>query len=136
MLADDTLDNPLKIFVGNLAFSVSPEALRDLFLPFGAVQGINIRKDPKTNAPRGFAFVTFESEDAASKALAGRQGCQLDGRLLTIAPACQRGGSKLRGKQGEKWKTAPPPRSKMSNKKLATGTKMRSWDQWAGPQSI
>jgi RNA recognition motif-containing protein len=139
--------NALKIFVGNLPFSATNESLHDLFAPFGDIQGINIRKDSKTQNPKGFAFMTFMTESAALAAIAGRQGYTYEGRVLTVNAASQRGSaakaSAAQQAEDDVWMTAPPARkqgqSKEQGKGQGKGTgkagkpARQSWDHWAGP---
>ena len=83
--------NAAKIFVGNLDFATTHEDLRKLFQPFGDVQGINIRKDRKTGRPRGFAFVTFDDEASATRAISEMHLKEHQGRVLTVKPQLARG---------------------------------------------
>lgn len=140
-MTEATTDNMLKIFVGNLPFSATSDDLQKLFSCCGDIQGINIRKDPKTHNPRGFAFVTFTSEDAALSAIASKHGFLYGGRALTVCPATLRGAAATSKQQStdDSWKTAPIPRGKgKSHKKAASskdGPQRRSWVEWAGPKA-
>ncbi|MBZ5564361.1 MAG: RNA-binding protein [Acidobacteriia bacterium] len=75
------------LFVGNLAFSTTEDALRELFSPFGEVQQIRIMTDRDTGKSRGFAFVEMVQDDAAAKAIATLNGKEFGGRALTINEA-------------------------------------------------
>ncbi len=75
------------LFVGNLAFSTTEDALRELFSPFGEVQQIRIMTDRDTGKSRGFAFVEMVEDDAAAKAIASLNGKEFGGRALTINEA-------------------------------------------------
>ena len=89
------------LFVGNLPFDATEEALRDLFSPFGEVQQVRVITDRDTRKPRGFAFVEM-AEDAASKAIAALNGKDFGGQALTIneaRPRPERGGGGYGGKQ-------------------------------------
>jgi cold-inducible RNA-binding protein len=76
-----------KLFVGNLPFSATEDALRDLFGPFGEVQQVRIMTDRDTGKSRGFAFVEMADDDAASKAIDGLNGKDFEGRALTVNEA-------------------------------------------------
>jgi cold-inducible RNA-binding protein len=95
------------LFVGNLPFSTTEDALRDLFSPFGEVQQVRIMTDRDTGKPRGFAFVEMAQDDDAAKAIASLNGKDFDGRALTIneaRPRPERGagyGGKRRGGRGD-----------------------------------
>lgn len=75
------------LFVGNLPFSATEDALRDLFSPFGEVQQVRIMTDRDTGKSRGFAFVEMAQNDDAEKAIAALNGKDLGGRALTINEA-------------------------------------------------
>lgn len=40
--------------------------------------------DPHSREPRGFAFVTMDGPDAAEAAIAGMNGVDLQGRVLSV----------------------------------------------------
>jgi RNA recognition motif-containing protein len=75
------------IFVGNLPFSASEEALRTLFTPFGEVQQVKIMTDRDTGKPRGFAFVEMTQDEDAQKAITALNGSNFEGRNLTVNEA-------------------------------------------------
>jgi cold-inducible RNA-binding protein len=75
------------IFVGNLPYNATEEALRDLFGPFGGVQQVRIMTDRDTGRSRGFAFVEMAEDDDAEKAIAALNGKDFGGRPLTINEA-------------------------------------------------
>ena len=75
------------IFVGNLPFSATEDALRDLFSPLGEVQQVRIMTDRDTGKSRGFAFVEMLQDEDAAKAIAALNCKDFDGRALTINEA-------------------------------------------------
>lgn len=56
------------IYVGNLPFSATSEAIEELFSPYGAVENVNLIKDRETGRRRGFGFVEMAS--GANEAMA------------------------------------------------------------------
>ncbi|MCD9640486.1 hypothetical protein HAX54_025824 [Datura stramonium] len=64
----------LQLFVSRLSFYTTNEQLKKLFSPFGAVTEARLVKDPRTQRPKGFGFVTFESEADARNALNSMNG--------------------------------------------------------------
>lgn len=56
-----------KIFVGGLPPTITEEAFRGYFEEFGKIQDAVVMYDHATNRPRGFGFVTYESEDSVEK---------------------------------------------------------------------
>jgi cold-inducible RNA-binding protein len=76
-----------KLFVGNLSFNATQEQLRDLFAPHGTVVEVDVIKDKFSGRPRGFAFVTMETKEAADAAIQAVNGKDIDGRALTVNEA-------------------------------------------------
>lgn len=76
-----------KLYVGNLSFTTTEDALRTAFSPHGNITDIYIANDRETGRPRGFAFVTFETEEASKLAAEKMNGTDLDGRALTVNEA-------------------------------------------------
>jgi cold-inducible RNA-binding protein len=75
------------IFVGNLSFGTTEDALRSLFEAYGAVDRVNVITDRDTGQPRGFAFVEMSNNDEADRAIAELNGRELDGRALNVNEA-------------------------------------------------
>ena len=85
-----------KLYVGNLPFTVTEEAVRNLFAPHGTVEKISLINDRETGRPRGFGFIEMSNSDA-SRAMQALNGKDLDGRALKINEAQERprtGGSR------------------------------------------
>ncbi len=83
------------IFVGNLSFGATEDAVRALFEAYGAVDRVNIVTDRDTGQARGFGFVEMSSNAEADRAIAGLNGKDLDGRALNVneaRPKTDRGG--------------------------------------------
>lgn len=58
-----------KIFVGGLASSLTEEQFKNYFEQFGRTVDVVVMQDSLTNRPRGFGFVTFDSEESVDKVL-------------------------------------------------------------------
>ena len=76
-----------KLFVGNLSFNTTENALQDAFTAHGTVVEANLMTDRETGRPRGFGFVTMSSAEEAQKAVDALNGSTLDGRNLTVNEA-------------------------------------------------
>ena len=55
--------------VTNLPEESQEQDLRDLFTPFGQVKRVYLPKDKTTNASKSFAFITFNDEKDAQRAI-------------------------------------------------------------------
>ncbi|CAK9863493.1 unnamed protein product [Sphagnum jensenii] len=58
-----------KIFVGGLASSVTEDDFRKYFAQFGTITDVVVMYDHNTQRPRGFGFVSFDSEEAVENVL-------------------------------------------------------------------
>jgi len=75
------------IFVGNLSFTATEDAVRALFESHGAVERVSIVTDRDTGQPKGFGFVEMTGDAEADKAIAALNGQELSGRALTVNEA-------------------------------------------------
>lgn len=85
----------IKLYVGNLAFSTTSEALKEHFSQFGNVEDSFVASDRETGRSRGFGFVTFTEKEDGEAAIAATNGQDLGGRKLVVneaRPAENRGG--------------------------------------------
>lgn len=76
----------MKIYVGNLPFSVDEEGLRKLFSDYD-VEEASLIKDKFSGRSKGFGFVTIADDDAAKKAVSELNGKDFEGRELKISEA-------------------------------------------------
>ena len=84
------------IFVGNLNFGATEDAVRSLFEAYGTVERVSIITDRDTGRAKGFGFVEMSANAEADQAIAGLNGRELDGRALNVneaRPKTDRGGS-------------------------------------------
>jgi RNA recognition motif-containing protein len=79
-----------RLYVGNLPFSVAPEALRQAFSASGEVTDVHIVSDRESGQSRGFGFVTMGNAHEAAAAIAAMNGAMLDGRALRVNEAEER----------------------------------------------
>ncbi|NQU12098.1 RNA-binding protein [bacterium] len=76
-----------KLYVGNLSPNTTEVQVLDLFKQSGNVVSCVLIKDKVTGNSRGFAFVEMGSEAEAAKAMADRDGKELDGQALKVNEA-------------------------------------------------
>ena len=72
----------VRLFVGNLSFSLGDGDLREAFAEIGAVERAEIVRDRFDGRSRGFGFVEMKNEDEAAVALRAMNGKELAGRPL------------------------------------------------------
>ncbi|KAH9059008.1 hypothetical protein EDB87DRAFT_1624906 [Lactarius vividus] len=80
-----------KIYVGNLSWNTTDESLSTAFSEFGQVLESIVMRDRDTGRSRGFAFVTFSSEEEANNAVTNMNEQELDGRRVRVNIANARG---------------------------------------------
>jgi cold-inducible RNA-binding protein len=92
-----------RLYVGNLSFNTTRESLEAAFAAAGEVREVSMPTDRETGQPRGFAFVTMGSAQAANSAIAQLNGSMLDGRTLKVNEATDRtpGGDAYGGGGGQ-----------------------------------
>ncbi|MBX9724454.1 MAG: RNA-binding protein [Candidatus Obscuribacterales bacterium] len=74
-----------KLFVGNLAYTVTDASLHEMFVKYGQVGSCNIATDRETGRSRGFGFVEMKSEADAEAAIKGLNGQELGGRQISVS---------------------------------------------------
>jgi len=76
----------MKLYIGNLPWSVDEEALKKLFASYNPEE-VSLIKDKFNGRSKGFGFVTIADEEVAKKAISEMNGKQVDGRDLKISEA-------------------------------------------------
>jgi cold-inducible RNA-binding protein len=87
----------MKLYVGNLAYSVTDSDLQTMFSTHGTVRSAQVIMDRETSRSKGFGFVEMDSGDQAQAAMNALNGHEVDGRTLTVneaKPREDRGGSR------------------------------------------
>ncbi len=93
------------IFVGNLSYNVSENAVRSLFEEYGTVDRVSVVTDRDTGQQKGFAFVEMSVDAEGDRAIESLSGREMNGRSLTVneaRPKADRGsgGGGYRGNSG------------------------------------
>jgi cold-inducible RNA-binding protein len=76
-----------KLYVGNLAFSVTSADLEQLFSEYGSVQSAQVLEDRETGRSRGFGFVEMGTANEATAAIEALNEREYAGRRLTVNEA-------------------------------------------------
>ncbi|XP_062088147.1 heterogeneous nuclear ribonucleoprotein 1-like isoform X1 [Humulus lupulus] len=75
-----------KIFVGGLASTVTESDFKRYFDQFGIITDVVVMYDHNTQRPRGFGFITYDSEDAVDKVLY-KTFHELNGKMVEVKRA-------------------------------------------------
>jgi len=81
----------MNMYVGNLAFNVNEDDLKEAFSPFGEIESIKIIKDKYSGQSSGFGFVEMPSNSEADKAIKALNGSEMKGRAMKVNQAKPRG---------------------------------------------
>lgn len=74
----------MRIYVGNLNYSVTSEDLRSLFEQHGTVDSAEVQVKTRTGQSRGFGLVDMSNDNEAEAAIAALNGKDHQGRPLTV----------------------------------------------------
>jgi RNA recognition motif-containing protein len=77
----------MNIYVGNLAYSVTDDDLREAFAEFGEVSRANVIMDRDTGRSKGFGFVEMPDDGQAEAAISGLNQKPLGGRPIRVNEA-------------------------------------------------
>ncbi|GFS30450.1 RNA-binding (RRM/RBD/RNP motifs) family protein [Actinidia rufa] len=75
-----------KIFVGGLPSTITESDFKKYFEQFGTITDVVVMYDHNTQRPRGFGFITYDSEDAVDKVLF-KTFHELNGKLVEVKRA-------------------------------------------------
>ncbi|CAK9137666.1 unnamed protein product [Ilex paraguariensis] len=81
-----------KIFVGGLSANLTEEEFKSYFEKFGRITDVVVMHDNVTHRPRGFGFITFDSEDAVEDVMQ-KNYYELSGKLVEVKRAVPKEGN-------------------------------------------
>ncbi|HLH75787.1 MAG TPA: RNA-binding protein [Candidatus Binataceae bacterium] len=102
-----------RLYVGNLAWAVTDQDLRDLFGEAGKVENSQVIVDRETNRSRGFGFVEMATDEGAEAAIKKFNGRDLKGRAIRVNEAQARTAGGGGGGGGERWSGGGGSRDRM-----------------------
>ena len=87
----------MNIYIGNLAYNVTEDELRETFSAYGDVTSANLIKDKFSGQSKGFGFVEMANNAEADTAIKTLNGTVLKERNITVNQAKPRGGRPSHG---------------------------------------
>ncbi|MFL6202990.1 MAG: RNA recognition motif domain-containing protein [Thermoanaerobaculia bacterium] len=91
----------MNLYVGNLPYRMTEDALRQEFEQYGQVASCTIIMDKATGQSKGFGFLEMPTAEEAQAAITGLNGREVQGRRLNVNEARPRenggGGGGFRG---------------------------------------
>lgn len=95
----------MKLYVGNLPFSITEAQLRAHFAAYGRILSIHLPTHPDSGRARGFGFVEFADDTEGRRAINATHDLPLAGRNLIVNDSEAREARDGRfGKHGGYWK--------------------------------
>jgi RNA recognition motif-containing protein len=91
---------PTKLYIGNLAYSVTNEDLEALFSQAGKVDTATVVMDKFSGQSRGFGFVEMADSNEAARAIEEFNETELKGRAIRVNEARPREGGGPGGPRG------------------------------------
>jgi len=76
-----------RLYVGNLAWTVTDQDLQDVFAEAGEVTSAQVIVDRETKRSRGFGFVEMGTDESAEEAVKTLNGRDLKGRPIRVNEA-------------------------------------------------
>ena len=77
----------MKLYVGNLPWSIDDQKLNDIFSEFGNVESASVISDRQSGRSKGFGFVEFGNDEEAKKAMESMNEKEVEGRALKVNEA-------------------------------------------------
>jgi len=90
----------MKIYVGNLAYEITEQDLRQEFEAFGAVDTVSVITDKYSGRPKGFAFIEMASKSEGEEAITNLNGKMLNERTIVVNEARPRTDNRSGGGSG------------------------------------
>lgn len=73
-----------QIYVGNLAYGMKEDTLKELFEKYGEVTSAKIITDRITGRSKGFGFIEMAEKEEGEKAIEALDGSEIEGRNIRV----------------------------------------------------
>ncbi len=90
----------MNIYVGNLAYSITEDDLREAFAAYGEISSVSLITDKFSGESKGFGFVEMPNNSEADAAIKGLNETPMKGRNVKVNQAKPRGDRPPRGGGG------------------------------------
>jgi len=77
----------MNIYVGNLAYSVTDDELKNIFSAYGEVASANVISDKFSGRSKGFGFVEMPDDSSAEEAIKSLNETDMGGRNIIVNQA-------------------------------------------------
>ena len=93
----------MNIYVGNLAYSITEDDLREAFGAYGEISSVSLITDKFSGESKGFGFVEMSNNSEADAAIKGLNETPMKGRNVKVNQAKPRGDRPPRGGGGRRF---------------------------------
>ena len=70
--------------MGSIYYELKDDNIKAVFSPFGPIRSIDMSFDPQTQRHKGYAFIEYETPEAAQIALEQMNGVVVGGRNIKV----------------------------------------------------
>ncbi|HNS30895.1 MAG TPA: RNA-binding protein [Tenuifilaceae bacterium] len=77
----------MNIYIGNIAYGMTVDEIKELFIPYGNVVNVRIITDRRTGKSKGYAFVEMDNEEDATNAIKALHDSLVKGRNIKVNSA-------------------------------------------------
>lgn len=74
-----------KLHIGNLAYSVTDDMLKNVFEKIGTVDSVSVVRDKISGRSKGFGFVEMSSDNSANDAIEKLNKQEFEGRMMFVS---------------------------------------------------
>jgi len=80
----------MKIYVGQLPYSMTEDELKEMFSEYGEIASLNLIMDKYSGQSKGFGFIDMPDNSGADKAIKALNKSMLKGREIKVNQAEER----------------------------------------------
>jgi poly(U)-binding-splicing factor PUF60 len=73
-----------RVYIGSVNFDITEQNLKDVFQSFGFIKSCSMSYEPTENRHKGFAFIDFDTPEAATLAIEVMDGALLGNRSIKV----------------------------------------------------
>lgn len=77
-------EDPTKLFVGNLPWSMTEDSISEIFSKYGELADVHLVTDRMSGRSRGIAFVKYGTAEEAAAAIEAENEQEYEGRAIRV----------------------------------------------------
>lgn len=84
----------MNIYIGNLAYQITENSLKEMFEEFGEIESVKVIKDRFSGKSKGFGFIEMPNNSEADKAIKALNGKLIEMKRIKVNQATPDGKNK------------------------------------------